>query len=275
MRIQSQVIALCLMAAVAKAAPTPPAVSSIAMTTPTVNVALAPAVPGMKIAVTAPGGVRNVSAFFSNTWNGTTGGCGYAQLQSVQASFPGPFVKSGTINLRPDWAPMSRYTGPSTWYLQYLTVTDFAGQTVNVPGPFNSSGLLTVSFATTNSGKADTTPPVPVSSALITKTISLSAAKPWFHATVRATDDLSGFAWAVVVVASRTGQQAGFYVPATASRPALSQTLTIEAPLPAGVAPDSYYVKSVVLGDAALNEVCDSTPSSADTLPGAFLTVTN
>jgi hypothetical protein len=128
-----------------------------------------------------------------------------------------------------------------------------------------------VTVAVTNNGTPDTTPPTASHGKILTPTVSLSGASPYFAASLTVADNLSGVASASISLASTNGVfGAGTQLLAPVSAGKVVAFADLSS---TGVAPGTYTVDGYTLCDAADNCASSADPAEAQKLFGKNFTV--
>jgi hypothetical protein len=163
-----------------------------------VSVLVGAASPAFRIRFNAPG-------YYDENQLGFTGPSGQSIGFGYFIAPPGA-EKTGTITFDGAGQPLSVYTQPGVWTLTYANIIDLAGnETV-----YNTAEQLDALFPSrtltiVNPGRFDNTPPVVSSGKILTPSVSLSSADPFFGVALNATDDLSGISYMTIYLSEPGG----------------------------------------------------------------------
>ena len=159
-----------------------PSITAGAIATLSVNVRIGPATPAVKLTVDAPAGVHALSAGFISP-----AGQGYNESWIAAA----PSITSGTITLQPAGQQMPFQAQAGTWQLSSVTIADGAGALTAYAGPQLAAWFPSLALTVINKG-SDTTPPAVTAGTILTPTVKLSSAKPYFEAGLTVMDLKAG-----------------------------------------------------------------------------------
>jgi hypothetical protein len=168
-----------------------PAITSGSIVTTALNVAVPPATPEIKFTYNTPGLLYYAYfAFVSPAGN---------ELY-VQYATPVPTSKKGTIAFEDLLSRIGLYAQPGTYTMIAAGITDGSFAQTDYSQSQLQAIFSNLTFSVTNTGAVDFTPPTISAGKILTNTVSLSAAFPFFRSSITAADDVSGVAYPIVFI---------------------------------------------------------------------------
>ncbi len=244
-------LAACLLAPLAAHAA--PAISSIKILTPTVNVNRPAASPLVEFVSSGHGTLIQL------LWLGPSGEAvgqnfsdphGFPATTTVRGYLP---AQIGGTGIQTEFSP---YTEAGKWTLATLSICDAQ----NNCSFYSATQFPPQTFTIINDGQQDILPPGFLGGAIETPTVSLSH-DPVVRILVHATDNVSGIgAISVCITPPAVGVAQLCATTPPTLRPRLNATLQAELTLPSTTAPGVYTVQNVFLRDIADNFININNP---------------
>ena len=153
------------------------------------------------------------------------------------------------------------YSEPGAWSIQTISLYTNDGQIINYYGDQLAAILANPVIQVANPSTPDTTPPKVGKGMILTPTISLSSANPYFAAKINVVDDLSGVSSAYLTVGAPDGSSVVFPY-ATLDLPVTNGPVVVSLLLQMNAPTGTYTVDSLTVCDLAQN--CSTKSSTAD-----------
>jgi hypothetical protein len=237
--------------------------------TPNINVTAAPGLPEVQLQLNAGNvGIDSVSA----TIVSPSGMKGIVTIYSLPDFPPEPHKQSLMLQLKPIFANLGfgLYSESGAWTLQSVSLSFKDDNSHDYTGQELASLFPSLIINVTNPNPADITPPAFGKGKILTRSISLGAASPYFAAKLAVADDVSGVANLNLQITPPNGGQ--FDGPsAIPPAPVVNGTLVPAVGIPPGSPTGTYTITAISLCDVAGN--CAFDANAAD-IKHAFGTTT-